>query len=286
MDRRCASNIPNIFYKLRKSQIKNVRGKTNISTRRKRKPNNNEAPLETSELITEEQAECMVELNQGLQIFSNFRLSPAYLNKTKKNVFAMIRQKGKPTFFHSYSAADTKWDFVLVNMFFAKNRYFPSAEDLSKFTYEDKVEMLNSDHVLSSQLFHFMVTSLLESFKNDSSPLGKMTDYFYRIEAQKRGKLHLHIATWHEDAPKYTRKDMLDMYEGKDLSLQKKFYTYIDEHISCALRENDPELKNLVPLQMHRHRKNGCFKHKRSECRFSFPKPPMPFSMMMKPPVF
>ena len=98
VDRRAAQNTPNIFYKLRKSQIKNVTGKVAISTRRKRK-GNDEAPLETSEVIPEEKAEGMVVLNQGLQIFSNFRLSPAYLNKTKKNVFAMIRQKGKPTFF-------------------------------------------------------------------------------------------------------------------------------------------------------------------------------------------
>ena len=239
VDRRCATNIANIFYKLRKSQIKNVNGKTAISTRRKRKANSDESPLETHDIITEEKADKMVNLNQGSQIFSNFRLSPAYLNRTKKNVFAMIRQRGKPTFFHSYSVADTKWSFFLVNMFYAKNNYFPSEEQLSKLTWEEKVDILNHDHVLTSQLFHNMVVSLIDSFKKKSCPLGRMTDFFYRIEAQRRGKLHLHIVSYHEGAPKLSKKELLDIIEGKDLTGQANLYKYIDNHITCAWPEEN-----------------------------------------------
>ena len=50
MDRRCATHIPNIFYKLRKSQIKNVTGKVAISTRGKRKPDDG-TPLQTDENV-------------------------------------------------------------------------------------------------------------------------------------------------------------------------------------------------------------------------------------------
>ena len=91
----------------------------------------------------------------------------------------MIRQRGKPTFFHSYSVADTKWNFFLVNMFYAKNNYFPSEEQLSKLTWEEKVAILNYDHVLTSQLFHNMVTTLIDSFKKKGCPLVRMTDFFY-----------------------------------------------------------------------------------------------------------
>ena len=85
---------------------------------------------------------------------------------------------------------------------------------------------------------------------------------------------------------------MLDIFDGKDTKAHDELYGYVDKHISCKIPdeydddENWRELQDLVWLQKHKHRKNGCFKHRRTECRFSFPKPPMPFTMLMKPPIY
>ena len=51
----------------------------------------------------------MVKLDEGYFILRTLRSSPAYLEKRKKDVFAMIRQLGLPTWFGSFSSADTKW---------------------------------------------------------------------------------------------------------------------------------------------------------------------------------
>ena len=74
-DRRVATNTPNLFFKLRKSQINCVSGKTYISTKRKRKSNGQ--ALESNEIVSVENMEKMVTLDQGMQIFSDFRLTTA-----------------------------------------------------------------------------------------------------------------------------------------------------------------------------------------------------------------
>ena len=71
-------------------------------------------------------------------------------------------------------------------------------------------------------LFQHMVLNLISHLRKPDSPLGKMTDFFYRIEGQNRGKLHLHILTYHEGQVNYI--------EGKN---EDKVITYIDKHISC-----------------------------------------------------
>ena len=92
-DRRCGQNIPNLFYKLRKTQIKHVSGKGLVAMRRKTGKN-----LQTNSRFTDREMEEMKTVHEGRGIFRNFRLSPTYLEKAKKDAFAMVRQKGKPAF--------------------------------------------------------------------------------------------------------------------------------------------------------------------------------------------
>ena len=47
-----------------------------------------------------------VKKDEGYYIFIQLRNSPAYLERRKKGVFAMIRQLGLPTWFMSLSSAD------------------------------------------------------------------------------------------------------------------------------------------------------------------------------------
>jgi hypothetical protein len=106
-------------------------------------------------------------------------------------------------------------------------------------------------------------------------PLGKMTKYFYRVEGQKRGKLHLHMITYHEGSVRYK--------EGIN---EKDVISYVDKHISChmpSMSDSNDDLCNLIELQKHRHRKRSCFKKHKKECRFGFPKPPMPKTTIMHP---
>lgn len=47
-------------------------------------------------------------------------------------------------------------------------------------------------------------------------PVGKITDFFYRVEFQQRGSPHIHILVWIENAPKfekYSDEEIIDFVD-------------------------------------------------------------------------
>lgn len=126
----------------------------------------------------------------------------------------MIKQKGTPTYFQSFSVADTKWPWFLAQMYHLKNKQWPTNKQIADLSWEEKCDLLNYDHIKTAQIFHNMVETLINHLKKKNSPLGVMTDYFYRIESQKRGKLHLHIVSYHQGAPQYTKQELHDICQG------------------------------------------------------------------------
>ena len=186
-DRRAAQNMPNLFYKLRKSQIKHVSGKGLVSIRRKAGEK-----VKTKAKFTDKEMETMKSVHEGQSIFKDFRLSPPYLAKAKRNAFAMVRQKGKPAYFMSFSIADTKWPWFLTTLGVTVNNTIPTLKDVENMSWSEKQDLLNKDPIKTAMLFQHMVLTLISHLKHPCCPLGKMTDFFYRVEGQKRGKLHLH----------------------------------------------------------------------------------------------
>lgn len=47
--------------------------------------------------------------DEGFRVLRKLRGSPPYWESAKKDIFAMIKQLGTPTWFCSFSAAETKW---------------------------------------------------------------------------------------------------------------------------------------------------------------------------------
>ena len=105
---------------------------------------------------------------------------------------------------------------------------------------------------------------------SSATPLGKIADWFYRVEYQQRGSPHIHMLIWLEDAPVYRCNNDSDVT------------TFIDKIITCKKPNNDPELVLLVNRQMHRHCQT-CRKKSKAECRFNFPQPPMKSTNILHP---
>ena len=99
--------------------------------------------------------------------------------------------------------------------------------------------------------------------------MGEIVDYGIRIEFQNRGSPHAHCVIWIKDAPKYEVNDDSDVC------------AFIDQYISCAIPSEEGKLKELVQLlQQHKH-SSYCKRH--NHCRFSFPKPPTPNTLIAEP---
>lgn len=98
---------------------------------------------------------------------------------------------------------------------------------------------------------------------NGIQPLGKVRDYFARVEFQNRGSPHIHMFFWIENIP--------NNIDSESIVQLKK---YINDTIVTGVPDQylDPELYDLVKrLQTHNH-SPYCSNNYKSKCRFNFPK--------------
>ena len=104
---------------------------------------------------------------------------------------------------------------------------------------------------------------------SDTAPLGKLQDWFYRVEYQQHGLPHIRMLIWLEDAPVF----------GVDKD--NDVVSFIDRIITCQKPTNDEILLELVNRQTHRH-SHTCRK-KSNACRFNYPQPPMRSTQILYP---
>ena len=96
-DRRAAASVANIFFKARKLQLKQIQDKVWLSMRR----NKTKGKTYTAKDVKDkDNVAKMVKLDEGYRIFRTLRGSPPYWESAKKDIFAMIRQLGLPTWVH------------------------------------------------------------------------------------------------------------------------------------------------------------------------------------------
>ena len=264
-DRRAATCVENIFYKTKKLQMKIILGKSQIALR-KCKGNRS---LNAGRLKQQETLESLIRHNEGFKFLRALRGSPPYFEKAKKDLFATIRQLGPASLFCSFSSAETQWVHLLriLGQLIDHKKY--TNDELENLNWEDKYRLIQSDPVTCVRHFDYQVCKFLNNFLlTDTAPLGKISDWFYRMEYQQRGSPHFHMLIWLEDAPEF----------GKDSDA--KVTSFIDKIITCQKPINNLELLNLVNRQVHRH---TCRKNTKSECRFNYPQPPMKQSQILLP---
>lgn len=92
-------------------------------------------------------------LDEGFRIFRDVRLSPPYWEQAKKDIFALIRQLGIPTWFTSFSAAETHWVHLLqiLGQTVDKKQYF--TEEVVEFNFFKKADLLRKESVNCARHF-------------------------------------------------------------------------------------------------------------------------------------
>ena len=76
------------------------------------------------------------------------------------------------------------------------------------------------------------------------------------------------MLVWIENAPTLEKNSELEIVQ------------FVDKHLTCS--SNDKESANLVELQTHKHSRT-CRKKGKAVCRFGFPLPPLPETMLLYP---
>lgn len=102
----------------------------------------------------------------------------------------------------------------------------------------------------------------------------ELQDHFSRLEFQMRGSPHSHGLYWIKDAPVYLEHDP---------ESERRCVQFIDQFITCE-RCEDGKMEKLIGYQLHKH-SHSCEKKlkKGQKCRFGFPKPPLPTTIILHP---
>ncbi len=157
-DRRVAQSVPNIFYKLKKLQIRQIQGSASLSLR---KCKTRGKTYTAGDLKSESCVDKLINLDEGFRVLRNLRRSPPYFERCKKDLFATIRQLGTPTWFCSFSAAETWWIHLIKILGRLIDNKDYSDEEVKQMTLQKKSELIQKDlapiekqHTLSRQIKH------------------------------------------------------------------------------------------------------------------------------------
>ena len=139
--------------------------------------------------------------------FANSGINPLIWQQEKKDIFAMIRQLSLPTWFMSLSAADTRWTELLRMLAKLNDGIEYSEKEVNDLTWQEKTKLVQKDPVTCSRYFDYRVQEFLNTvLKSACDPIGKVKDFFYRVEFQQRGSPHIHVLVWIENAPTLENK--------------------------------------------------------------------------------
>ncbi|XP_061379007.1 uncharacterized protein LOC116766476 isoform X3 [Danaus plexippus] len=226
--------------------------------------------------ITKEQLLSSSHLNGCVE--SSFTLlksipnSVKYWQSRKKDLFAMIRQLGKPTVFLTLSANEISWKSLLKILHKLKHGTDITDSEVDRLHYKAKSTLINEDAVTCVIYFNKLVNVILTILQNKTvSPFGKhyVEHYFKRIEFSQKGTPHAHILLWLNEAPR-------DAF-GADMNSAVQL---IDDLISVSRTESSGH----IDLVTHHHT-SRCYKNNLNQrkCKFNAPTMPSRSTVLLKP---
>ena len=261
-DNRFAQDTNYIFYSQYLSELKQVIDKTQISLRKSTSPKNNGDQICAKSIKTTSELQTLIRKDEALRFLQPIRGTPSYWQSAQKDLFAMLRQLGIPTWFCSFSAAGFRWPDI-INAILKQQGDKRQAENLD---WTEKSRVLKSNPVTVARMFdHRFHIFLRDVILSPAKPIGHVIDYFYRVEFQQRGSPHMHCLFWVKDAPKLSEDDPSAVCD------------FIDQYVTCKLpsKSDDLELHDIVSsVQLHSKNHSKSCKKKGNVCRFNFPRPP------------
>jgi len=148
----------------------------------------------------------LLEHDDGYAVFKNLRSSPSYWKQQTKKVLAMVRQLGKPAFFITLSAAETKWTELIQMLIKIHRNEDITEEEISNLSFEQVSMFIRSDPVTCMRNFEHRHRALRNQILKPEAGIFApylLQDFFDRLEFQMRGSPHDHGLYWIKGAPLY-----------------------------------------------------------------------------------
>nr|XP_057920504.1 uncharacterized protein LOC131117065 [Doryrhamphus excisus] len=256
-DKRFGQNVEYIFYAQYLCELVQVVSSISIALRKGIA--GLVAKMAKDLLTNDESLKTLLECDQGYRFLKPIRGTPAFWQSTQRDILACVRQLGVPTWFCSFSSADLRWQNLVDCVLRQEGRTQTAAE----LEWADRCDLLRRNPVTAARMFDFRWHVFLrEVIMSSSQPIGKVVDYFYRVEFQQRGSPHVHCLFWVENAPRI------------EVNSDEEVTKFIDRYVTCELQPQDEGLTETVSsVQQHSKRHSKTCKKKNTVCRFGFPKP-------------
>ena len=189
-------------------------------------------PNLTKESILHSHKHDIARFNRSYDVFKNIRGTVMYYESSKKNVMALLRQKGAPTLFLTMSCAEYAWKDLLKEVVEYVERRQVTEAYLESLTIQQKNKMISENVVLTTLHFQKRIEKELKlmthaKFFNNKCDLS-VKSYYYRVEFQQRGAPHIHCLLWLED---------------KDGNEAPTFWTSSDNNEDIEIKEKNVKMK-------------------------------------------
>jgi hypothetical protein len=95
----------------------------------------------------------MIDKDKAFRDFKTLRGTPDFWDDAKKDLFAMLRQLGQPSFFYTFSSADTHWPDLLRCLWTNKHGRPPTDTEWDDFLQHktDRFDLVREDPVTCSR---------------------------------------------------------------------------------------------------------------------------------------
>ena len=121
----------------------------------------------------------LVNQDEGFRVLRNLRRLPPYFGKCKKDLFAMILQLCYPTWFCSFSAAETRWSHLLKTLRRLVEKKDYTDCEIENMTWQQKSDFSQKDSVACARNFEHLVQLFIKDvLKSDEMPIGAIVDFF------------------------------------------------------------------------------------------------------------
>ena len=143
-----------------------------------------------------------------------------------------------------------------------------SEKEIDEMTWQEKTKFVQKDPITCSRYFEHRIQELLNTIlKSDFEPIENVKDYFYRVEFQQRGSYpHAWLYRKCSNITKKKSEEEIDQF--------------VEQYLTC--NADSKETAKLVNLQTHKQSRT-CRKKGQPICRFGFPLPPLPRTMLLYP---
>lgn len=291
VDRRSSTNMEKIFYMYKRLTALMLLKSINICLQ---KANYIDLGLTVSDALDNNLMNDVMLSMEAQLMLRTIRSTPQYWTWKNMELNAMIRQLGQPTFFMTLSPAEKDWLELLIIVKKSLENKDMSIEDAKQISVKDRKSLLSRDPVTVARYFENRMSSLLKLVFNENSVFSDnpVTDYFWRVDSQYSGSLHIHILIWNKNSPVYEKVSQNSDLESRHMMLHQ-CRDFINKYITadrCINNELEDEFYpgityNISP-QFHRHMHNCSVKDKNGlniDCKYGFPWPIMNTTEILEP---